>query len=40
MAEGTQGFNISNVIDEKLIALDLDVNTKEEMHNALTDLFE
>ena len=40
MAEGTQGFNISNVIDEKLIALDLDVNTKEEMLNALTDLFE
>ena len=33
-------FNIANVIDEKLIALDLDVTTKEEMLNALTDLFE
>lgn len=33
-------FNIANVIDEKLIALDLDVTTKEEMLNTLTDLFE
>ena len=35
-----QTFNISNVIDEKLIALDLDVRTKEEMLNRLTDLFD
>ena len=41
MAEGTnQEFSIANVIDEKLIALDLDVHTKEEMLNRLTDLFE
>lgn len=33
-------FNIANVIDEKLIALDLDVANKEEMLNRLTDLFE
>lgn len=33
-------FNIANVIDEQLIALDLDVHTKEEMLNRLTDLFE
>lgn len=36
----TQDFNIANVIDEKLIALNLDVKTKEEMLQALTDLFE
>lgn len=35
-----QEFNIANVIDEKLIALDLDVHTKEEMLQRLTDLFE
>lgn len=35
-----QDFDIANVIDENLIALDLDVTTKEEMLNALTDLFE
>lgn len=35
-----QEFNISNVIDEKLIALDLDVTTKEEMLNRLTDMLE
>lgn len=35
-----QTFNISNVIDEKLIALELDVRTKEEMLNRLTDLFD
>ncbi|WP_417061708.1 PTS sugar transporter subunit IIA [Enorma massiliensis] len=40
MAEETREFNIANVIDEKLIALDLDVHTKEEMLNALTDLFD
>ena len=41
MAEGTsQEFNISNVIDEKLIALDLDVSSKEEMLTRLTDLLE
>ena len=33
-------FNIANVIDEKLIALDLDVANKEEMLNRLTDLFD
>lgn len=33
-------FDIANVIDEKLIALDLDVKDKEEMLNKLTDLFE
>ncbi len=32
-------FSISNVIDEKLIALDMDVTTKEEMLERLTDLF-
>lgn len=41
MAEGTnQEFNISNVIDERLIALDLDVSSKEEMLTRLTDLLE
>ena len=40
MAEGTKEFNISNVIDEKLISLDMDVHTKEEMLERLTDLFE
>ena len=41
MAEGTsQEFNISNVIDEKLIALDLDVSSKKEMLTRLTDLLE
>ena len=41
MAEGTsQEFNISNVIDEKLITLDLDVSSKEEMLTRLTDLLE
>ena len=33
-------FSISNVIDEKLIALDMDVTTKEEMLERLTDLFD
>lgn len=40
MAEGTKEFNISNVIDEKLVSLDMDVHTKEEMLERLTDLFE
>ena len=41
MAEETsQEFSISNVIDEKLIALDLDVNSKVEMLTRLTDLLE
>ncbi len=38
--ESGGGFSISNVIDERLIALDLDVHSKEEMLNTLTDLFE
>ncbi len=33
-------FSISNVIDERLIALDMDVTTKEEMLERLTDLFD
>lgn len=33
-------FNIANVIDEKLIELNLDVSSKEEMLNHLTDLFD
>ncbi len=33
-------FSISNVIDERLIALDVDVRTKEEMLERLTDLFD
>lgn len=33
-------FSISSVIDEKLIALDMDVTTKEEMLERLTDLFD
>ena len=41
MAEdSTRGFDISNVIDQKLIALDLDVSNKVEMLERLTDLFE
>lgn len=38
--ESTRGFDISNVIDQKLIALDLDVFNKVEMLERLTDLFE
>lgn len=38
--ESTRGFDISNVIDQKLIALDLDVSNKVEMLERLTDLFE
>lgn len=41
MADQTaQGFDIANVIDEKLISLDMDVMDKEGMLNRLTDLFE
>ena len=40
MPEVNKEFDIANVIDEKLIALDLDVSTKVDMLNALTDCFE
>ena len=33
-------FEIARVIDEKLIALDMDVSTKDEMLSALTDLLD
>lgn len=33
-------FDIARVIDEKLIALDMDVNTKDEMLSALTDVLD
>lgn len=40
MPEANQEFDIANVIDEKLIMLDLDVSTKVDMLNVLTDCFE
>ncbi|VWL91988.1 PTS sugar transporter subunit IIA [Collinsella aerofaciens] len=40
MPEANQEFDIANVIDEKLIVLDLDVSTKVDMINVLTDCFE